>query len=494
MPRLARLSAEDRAFFVPLGEAIFMSPFSAERAALIEQASPGHSGEALSLDPRAYRLTAELEQRIVRLERRGWTAIQHFELADRDLVGLIFLYQVYHRYVAALDGIIQAQRLTADVAVTVPFAEELLAQITRRGFSESQGHHYFAMFYQLRRAFYFIVQTLVGDSASMKQLRHALWNSVFTHDARNYDRYLWNRMEDFSTLLLGETGTGKGSAAAAIGCSGFIPFDSRAKRFTVNFAKLFTSINLSQFAESIIESELFGHRKGSFTGAVADHAGVFERCSSHGLLFLDEIGEVSGPIQIKLLQVLQERTFSPLGSRDTKRFAGRIVAATNRPLRDLRGRGDFRDDFFYRLSSDVIAVPSLRQRLDESPAELEQLVTSIVTRTIGDAGSRLADLVLENLRSHLPKGYPWPGNVRELEQAIRRILLTGHYSGDPSSRRGDGVELFLEDVRAGTLDAHQLQSRYCKMLYRRAGTFEEVARRTGLDRRTVKKYVAAGGD
>src|SRR5256885_693597 len=131
------------------------------------------------------------------------------------------------------------------------------------------------------------------------------------------------------------------------------------RRFAANFAESFIAINLSQYPETLIESELFGHRKGAFTGAIDHHAGVFERCSAYGALFLDEIGEVSIPVQIKLLQVLQERTFTALGGHEKRRFSGRVIAATNRRLDELRRDGRFRDDFFFRLCSDVIEVPTL---------------------------------------------------------------------------------------------------------------------------------------
>jgi transcriptional regulator with PAS, ATPase and Fis domain len=347
------------------------------------------------------------------------------------------------------------------------------------------------MFFQLRRAFYFILGSLAGRCESMRRLREALWNNVFTHNMRDYEAALWNRMEDFSTLLLGETGTGKGAASAAIGRSEFIPYLPDQRRFAENFAESFIAINLSQFPETIIESELFGHRKGAFTGAVDHYQGVFERCSAHGALFLDEIGEVSIPVQIKLLQVLQERTFSPLGGHEKKRFSGRVIAATNQRLDRLRRDGRFREDFFYRLCSDVIELPNLRQRIAESPAELEQLVQLLVTRVAGDQARDLAPMVMGALERDLPRGYAWPGNVRELEQAVRRILLTGRYAGDIADAATNEEDLLSEKLRAGELTAEELLARYSALLYRRLGTYAEVAKRTGLDPRTSRKYVEA---
>jgi transcriptional regulator with GAF, ATPase, and Fis domain len=299
-------------------------------------------------------------------------------------------------------------------------------------------------------------------------------------------------MEDFSTLILGETGTGKGSAAAAIGRSEFIPYAAAERRFVTNFSESFIAINLSQFPEALIESELFGHRKGAFTGAIDHHRGVFERCSAHGALFLDEIGEVSIPVQIKLLQVLQERTFTPLGGHEKRRFSGRVIAATNQRLGELRRNGRFRDDFFYRLCSDVIEVPTLRQRIVESSDELPQLVRLLVARITGGESLELSASVLDALQRSVPRDYPWPGNVRELEQAVRRVLLTGRYLPDAASRAGDEEMVLVHELQAGELTAAQLLARYCGLLYRRLGTFADVAKRTGLDPRTSRKYVMAG--
>ncbi len=201
-------------------------------------------------------------------------------------------------------------------------------------------------------------------------------------------------------------------------------------------------------------------------------------------------------MQIKLLRVLQERTFSPVGGHETARFSGRVIAATNRPLDELRARGAFRDDFYYRLCSDVIEVPTLRQRLSEDHRELDVLLGFILRRILGDDSgdsSRVRAMVREAVEVGLGPSYPWPGNVRELEQCVRRVLLTRRYSGDrrlaQSPRGGEGEGDRLLGV-AGDETAKGLVVRYCKALYTRHGTYEEVARRTGLDRRTVKAYVS----
>ena len=201
---------------------------------------------------------------------------------------------------------------------------------------------------------------------------------------------------------------------------------------------------------------------------------------------------MSIPVQIKLLQVLQERTFTPLGGHEKKRFSGRVIAATNRRLDELRREGRFRSDFFYRLCSDVIEVPTLRQRIAESPGELPLLVRSLVARVVGAESSDLAATVLEALEGHLPRGYPWPGNVRELEQAVRRILLTGRYAAEVAHAAPDDETALIEKLRAGELTAAELLARYCALLYRRLGTYADVAKRTGLDPRTSRKYVSTG--
>lgn len=484
-----RIPARDREFLAIVRNVVFANPFSEERERVVASLVPGTTLGDLRRDREA--LVRAVEPRLRTLADGGKLALDRFGTDDRELVKSALLYTCYHRHVDGLDNLIERQLRSQDELLGVPFGNDAIGEMVDYGLSEGEATRYFALFFQLRRAFYFIVGSLVGESASMRELRGALWNNVFTHDMHDYEARLWDRMEDFSTLLLGETGTGKGSAAAAIGRSGFIPYLPERRRFAANFADDFIAINLSQFPETLIESELFGHRKGAFTGAIDHHEGVFERCSAHGALFLDEIGEISIPVQIKLLQVLQERYFMPLGSHERRRFAGRIIAATNRPLDQLRQAGSFRDDFYYRLVSDVIVMPALRGRIEESPGEIDILVGQIVARTTGAEDAALKKKVLEVLRRDLPTGYGWPGNVRELEQAVRRILLTGQYPGDRMPAETDAEDQLVQGVRTGTIPADELLARYCALLYRRYGTYEEVSRRTGLDRRTARKYVLA---
>jgi len=483
------LTADDKQFFQRVAEAAQSNPFSPQRHKLdlgIANLSP-QTPPHLVLS----QVIACLANRIAKLEGQGRISLNKFSREEQDILRPALLFDVFHRFADQFDQLIQTQLRSGDTPCAVPFAQEILQLLTLRGCNEEEAVRYLGFFFQMRRAFFFIDRNLVGTSPCVVKLRRQLWSNIFTDDISLYERYLWNRMEEFSTLLLGETGTGKGAAAAAIGRSGFIPFDPQKNRFSESFTRNFISLNLSQFPESLIESELFGHKKGAFTGAIENHSGVFTRCSTHGAIFLDEIGDVSVPIQIKLLQVLQERTFSPVGSHEKTRFQGRVVAATNRPLNELRSTGDFRDDFFFRLCSDVITLPPLRQRLREDANELPLLLNLVIKRIVGEESKDLAALVMDSLAQSPGKDYKWPGNVRELEQAVRRILLKKNYQGEITPAGGSDSNSLKQAIDDGSLNAQQLLSRYCRLLYEKKGTFEEVARITELDRRTVKKHILA---
>ena len=487
---MLRLNSTERNFFSLVHQAVYANPFGDRRgrvdleiAGFFEDAAD-HRALADAID--------QIRNHVARLEKENRADISQYNPDDRSLLTSVFLFDLFHRFTAAFDRLIQDQLQAGDRSLRVAFARELIDQLIAWGFPREMALRYFAMCYQLRRAFYFINKSLKGRSPCMRRLRESLWNNVFTHDMDLYHRYLWNRMEDFSTMLLGTTGSGKGTAAGAIGRSGFIPFDEQKDCFQESFPRAFITLNLSQYPESLIESELFGHRKGAFTGAVEDYEGIFERCIPFGAIFLDEIGEVGEPIQIKLLQVIQERVFNRVGDHQDRSFRGRVIAATNLPEEQLIAGGAMREDFFYRLCSDLIVVPSLAQRIREDPGELDDLLQVVTERIVGEPSEELAARVKRQIRQSPGIDYSWPGNVRELEQCVRRILMKREYT--PLNRRSaSDLETRLKTgMEKLTLDAKSLMGGYCLMLHRRHKTIEAVARITGLDRRTAKKHIESG--
>jgi len=209
---------------------------------------------------------------------------------------------------------------------------------------------------------------------------------------------------DASVLLLGETGTGKEILARAI--------HNRSPRNDRPLVK----VNCAALPSSLIESELFGHVKGAFTGALSDKVGRFELAHG-GTLFLDEIGELHPELQTKLLRVLQEGEFEKIGSSETKRVDVRVIAATNRDLRRSIEEGQFRPDLYYRLAVFPIEIPPLRQRREDIPL----LAWHFVTKNRGRLGKTI-DTIPQNVLDTL-KQYHWPGNVRELENVIERSMI-----------------------------------------------------------------------
>lgn len=348
--------------------------------------------------------------------------------------------------------------------------------------------HLFACFFQIRRAFHFTFRSIVGGSLPAARLRAQVWQSVFTHDLRRYVQALYRTLGDITTLVTGPSGTGKELVARSIAWSRYIPFDPEAMAFRESWAESFFPLNLSALSPTLIESELFGHRRGSFTGAVSDHSGWLEVCPPLGTVFLDEIGEVEPAIQVKLLRVLETRTFQRLGESQTRRFHGKVVAATNRDLAAEMRAGRFRADLYYRLCSDLLVTPSLRERITDTPRELSDLVLALAQRAVGDdLAEEVARDVESWIRNNLGLDYPWPGNVRELAQCVNNVLIRREYR--PAGEGGGVREKLAEELLSGALSADELLRRYCTIVYARAGSYEEAARRLGLDRRTVKSRV-----
>ncbi len=480
------LTTANREFFDLVARATVANPFSPERYELDLQIgrSPDRLNREQAVDASIARLKKEL-QRLPSLD------LGDYRPSEKRRLELAVLFDVFHDFGPQMDALVQLQLEKGDEPVAVPFAREMLGRLKEHGISSSVSERWVSLLYQIRRAYFFIHTTLVGDSASMHRLRQRLWANVFTDDLSLYEARLWNRMEDFSTFLVGETGVGKGTAAAALGFSGWIFFDAKKGRFQRSFTESFVPINLSQFPPTLIESELFGHKKGAFTGAIDDYPGVFGRCHRRGVIFLDEIGEVDLSVQVKLLKVIEERVFAPVGSHASKRFEGRVVAATNIAIDELRRERRFRDDLYYRLCSDIIEIPALRGRIKEDPEELRRLLSHIVENMIGDS-QEIVDRVCAVIEEQLPPDYSWPGNVRELEQCVRRVIMAREYRGDSaigSAPASDPMEQLGQKMAMEKLEVRELVSTYCQILYERHQNYEEVGRRTGLDRRTVKKYI-----
>lgn len=489
MMKPIRLNSEERHFFNTVHNAAFANPFSDLRQKL--------DLKIAGLFPSATRRQGidecilEVDRRIRDLEKQGRADINAYQGQDKEIITIVFLFDIFHKFRDSFDQLIKDQVKAQDTPADVRFAGDAMHMLYKKGFDDKRIAHYFALSYQLRRAFYFISHSLVGSGPSMKKLKKHLWYNVFTYNIGFYNDFLWNKMEDFSTLLLGETGTGKGTAAKAIGRSGYIPFDEKKQRFTQSFTRTFSSLNLSQYPETLLESELFGHTKGAFTGAVDDYQGVFDRCSPHGSILLDEIGEIPNHVQIKLLRILQERTFSPVGTHETSRFNGRVIAATNRPKQEIIDGNIFRDDFYYRLCSDIIEVPPLRTRISEQASELDDLLDFTILKMTGTRSEKLIRKVKRIIDRQLGKDYQWPGNVRELEQCVRSVLLRRDYKGKkPGLKRPASLcEELVQGIKDQNMPVARLISGYCNLLYEKLGTYEKVARQTGLDRRTIKKHI-----
>lgn len=365
--------------------------------------------------------------------------------------------------------------------------------------------HVFACFRQFQIAFQQIFDNIIGNSMPAARLRASAWQSVFTHDLRRYHRVLYARLHDFPTLITGPSGTAKEIIARAIALSRYVPFDARLMRFPdLEQSETFLPMNLAAMSPTLIESELFGHKRGSFTGAVGDRHGWLETCPPSGSIFLDELGEMELSIQVKLLRVIETRRFSMVGDTAQRVFAGKLIAATNRNLASEIHAGRFREDLYYRLCADQIQTPSLREQIDDSPGVLDDLILFMVRRAVGgdsDEAGRCFPEVRDWIAKNLPVAYAWPGNYRELEQCVRNVIIRRSYQPMASATDQDNdQDSYVRRMLAGSLTMDELAGYYAALVYRQTSSYEETARRLGVDRRTVKAKVesflertAAGG-
>jgi two-component system response regulator AtoC len=279
---------------------------------------------------------------------------------------------------------------------------------------------------------------------------------------------------DSTVLLTGESGTGKELVARAI------------HQLSMRRDKEFVPVDCSALVETLLESELFGHVKGSFTGAHQTKHGLFE-LANHGTFFFDEIANLSLNIQAKLLRVIQEREFMQVGSQKRHKLDIRIIASSNRDLREAIKAGDFREDLFYRLSVIPIHLPPLRERTGDIPLLVDHFIRKYKQKSKREVkGVSAAAMKMLTL-------YPWPGNVRELEHTIERILILEdgdliqpeHLPSFISGRQGD-FQVFSD----GELTMEELERRYLQFILRRTkGNQSEAARILGINRKTLGQKI-----
>lgn len=313
--------------------------------------------------------TQRLEETKSCLQNIGCTS----ELIDKSLPKFQFMDEMNKQHFTELVDLVNQEIVTLHVEISA--RESKISELNKE-----LGNRY-------------RYDNMIGKSKPMQSL-YALLDKI--------------KFADSTVMINGENGTGKELIAKSI------HYNSSRKD------KAFVIQNCSAFNDNLLESELFGHVKGSFTGALKDKKGLFEMADK-GTFFLDEIGDTSPQMQVKLLRVLQEGTFTPVGSTEMKKVDVRIVAATNKNLREMVEQGTFREDLYYRLNVINLRVPPLRERKEDIPVLVEHFLGKVAENT-GKPKKQLMGRALEKLYD-----YAWPGNVRELQNEIERLCVL---SGD----------------------------------------------------------------
>ncbi|MFQ5652350.1 MAG: sigma-54 interaction domain-containing protein [bacterium] len=290
---------------------------------------------------------------------------------------------------------------------------------------------------------------IIGQSANMREI-FEIMNQVLDSDV--------------TVLVQGESGTGKELVARAIHYNG----PRKDKPFLALFC--------GSLPDSLLESELFGHKKGAFTGAVTDKKGLFEAADG-GTFFLDEVGDLSQNIQSKLLRVLQEGEIKRVGENQIRKVNVRIISATNRSLSDLIKEGTFREDLYYRLNTIAIDMPPLRERISDLPLLAHHFLDKYAAKKQNKIRG-FSDQALEALR-----GYHWPGNVRELENTIERAVVMAKEEliqvRDLKLPQTEAPDIFTADLTLREIERRMVQ----KTLQEQDGNISETAKLLGVSRR-----------
>ena len=383
------------------------------------------------------------------------------ELRDQGFAGDVVLMTAY----ADLETAIDALRAGASDFLLKPFSVAQMLNAVKRCFERSS----------LRRENFVLrreldqrddsVEGMVGRSASIRDVCARIKRIAPTPS---------------TVLIHGESGTGKELAARAL--------HRMSPRGSGKNPGPFVPINCAAIAEEIIESELFGHVKGAFTGAAAGREGLFYYARG-GTLFLDEISELPLPLQAKLLRVLEERKVRPVGSEQEVPVDVRVVAATNRNLVEEVAAGRFRSDLYYRLQVVEVVLPPLRDRIEDLPDLVDYFIGQLAARLGVDELAR-DELALVRLTR-----YHWPGNVRELKNLIERSLILGYFADDFAANEDPiAVSSAPTSEPVGEESLAAIERRHILgVLDTCKGNKSEAARRLGLSRKTLERKCAAWG-
>jgi DNA-binding NtrC family response regulator len=312
----------------------------------------------------------------------GVEVIRELKMLAPSTMGII------HTAYGSVETAVEAMKAGAYDYVTKPVRRDELLVVIQRALEFQHLHHEnVSLRKQLKAKYKF--DNIISDNEKMQ--------AIFTQVEKVADT-------DSTVLIYGESGTGKELIARALHYNSY------------RQDKPLVPINCGAIPEDLLESELFGHEKGAFTGATAQRLGRFELANG-GTIFLDEIGEMRPSLQVKILRVLQEREFERIGGTRTIKVDVRILAATNKNLEDLVARQQFRDDLFWRLNVIPITLPPLRERLSDIPL----LVAHFIARFNAEKKQHLTGITPEALQ--MLQSYHWPGNVRELENTMERIAI-----------------------------------------------------------------------
>ncbi len=360
----------------------------------------------------------------------------------------------------AIDSAIESMRQGAAHYLTKPFKTEELVIFLGRALEEVQVRREAASLKTTLRATW-IPRGFVGQSPAIRQVLDVVRRLAPT---------------EAPVLLTGETGTGKGEIAKVL--------HAESPRAKAPFVK----VNCAALPENLLESELFGHSKGAFTGATSDRPGLFAEADG-GTILLDEIGEMPLPLQAKLLHVLENRTIRPVGASRERAVDVRIVSATHRDLRESVRAGSFREDLLYRLDVVPVHMPALRERREDIPLLVEHFVAAARGRYPSSPVTQLSREVLARMID-----YRWPGNVRELAHTIERMVLLGR-----------SIELGLEDLPVtvresepprgmsfgeSVIPMRELQRRYAAWALQQCnGQRGRTAEKLGIDPKTLAKWL-----